>query len=139
MAWHFLYFLPLPQGHGSLRPIFPWRLTIPFFSSHSLQVHAGGCEENQFVLGLTIQTSLADIYGGFIPAITCLRQPNLLQCWHRPFTLACVTSDRGRGLIVLYAGLQGTAVGEREGCSAGWRRGPVYYARPRGRTQEGAG
>jgi hypothetical protein len=21
--WHFLYFFPLPQGHGSLRPILP--------------------------------------------------------------------------------------------------------------------
>src|SRR3954468_20765049 len=22
--WHFLYFLPLPHGHGSLRPTFGW-------------------------------------------------------------------------------------------------------------------
>ena len=26
--WQFLYFLPLPHGHGSLRPTFCWRLRI---------------------------------------------------------------------------------------------------------------
>src|SRR5579875_3176987 len=30
--WHFLYFLPLPQGQGSLRPIFSRRTTCCGFS-----------------------------------------------------------------------------------------------------------
>src|SRR5438094_7170740 len=30
--WHFLYFLPLPQGQGSLRPIFSRRMTCCGFS-----------------------------------------------------------------------------------------------------------
>ena len=51
--WQRLYFLPLPQGHRSLRPILwsePW--TMCRFSSHWAQVHALGCCAYQ--LGLTM-------------------------------------------------------------------------------------
>jgi len=46
--WHFLYLTPLPQGHGSLRPIFrpPEAASnlcrLARASWHSAQVHAGG-------------------------------------------------------------------------------------------------
>ena len=56
--WHFLYFLPLPQGHRPFRPILPCSLTIAFRSSQSLQVHAGGCMLNQLVLGMVILSSV---------------------------------------------------------------------------------
>jgi hypothetical protein len=48
-----LYFLPLLQGHFSLRPIFrsAWRV-MNFFSWQVLQVQAGGCSVRQ--LDLTI-------------------------------------------------------------------------------------
>ena len=51
--WQRLYFLPLPQGHFSLRPIL-WSAswTIWRFSSQSAQVQALGCSEYQ--LGLTM-------------------------------------------------------------------------------------
>jgi len=49
--WHLLYFLPLPQGHFSFRPIFrPSRRCIARFSSQLKQVHAGGCAVYQLVL-----------------------------------------------------------------------------------------
>src|SRR5438874_3503128 len=40
--WHFLYFLPLPQGHGSLRPTFgSSRRTV--FTTASSPPTRGGC------------------------------------------------------------------------------------------------
>ena len=53
LPWQRLYFLPLPQGHFSLRPIlWPASWTMWRFSSHSAQVQAVGCSAYQ--LGLTI-------------------------------------------------------------------------------------
>ena len=48
VPWQRLYFLPLLQGHFSLRPILRfWSRFINFFSSQVLQVQAGGCSEIQ--------------------------------------------------------------------------------------------
>ena len=51
--WQRLYFLPLPQGHFSLRPIL-WSASVTMwrFSSHRAQVQAAGCAAYQ--LGLTM-------------------------------------------------------------------------------------
>src|SRR5436190_9388475 len=41
--WHFLYFLPLPHGHGSLRPTFgSSRLTVLITSSPPVRLGRGG-------------------------------------------------------------------------------------------------
>ncbi len=54
--WHLLYFLPLPQGHFALRPIFaPCSLWKNRLASQSEHVQAVGCSVYQ--LGLTIATT----------------------------------------------------------------------------------
>ena len=53
--WHFLYFLPLPQGHFSFRPILPDAfIFIRFDSWHFTQVQATGCSLCQLVRDVTI-------------------------------------------------------------------------------------
>src|SRR5687768_16737328 len=42
--WHFLYFLPLPHGHGSFRPTFgSSRLTVLMTSSPPVRAGVGAC------------------------------------------------------------------------------------------------
>ena len=42
--WHFLYFLPLPHGHGSFRPTFgSSRLTVLITSSPPVRAGVGAC------------------------------------------------------------------------------------------------
>ena len=78
LPWHLLYFLPLPQGHFSFRPIFrPSVRSIVRFSSQYVQVHAGGCSAYQ--LGLAIP----HLYRSLL-VNSCPGQPaksNSLRCW----------------------------------------------------------
>ena len=45
--WHLLYFLPLPHGHFSFRPILPCCRLMNRFSSQAKHVHAVGCSVYQ--------------------------------------------------------------------------------------------
>jgi hypothetical protein len=63
--WHLLYFLPLPQGHFSFRPILPCCRFMNRFSSQLKQVHAGGCKAYQLGLTTSNYSFLSvDISGG---------------------------------------------------------------------------
>ena len=67
--WHFLYLTPLPQGHGSLRPIFlpPEAASnlcrLARASWHSAQVHAGGWSLYQLVRSFPM--TIVPPVGGF--------------------------------------------------------------------------
>jgi hypothetical protein len=55
--WHFLNFLPLPHGHGELRPTLPASRTfnLPGRSfSHFAQVQAAGWSVNQLGLFMSL-------------------------------------------------------------------------------------
>jgi hypothetical protein len=49
VPWQRLYFLPLPHGHFSFRPILVRSPRTVRFSAHQAQVQAGGCALCQLV------------------------------------------------------------------------------------------
>src|SRR5688572_29266848 len=59
--WHFLYFLPDPQGHGSFRPTFACATTVPCFSPGRVPATAASNASTTTCVGLMIADAVSAV------------------------------------------------------------------------------